>query len=120
MDNTDTIANLRHKVLQFRQARNWEQFHDPKNLAMALAIEAAELQEIFLWKSEAEIERLLGEKTGQEKIQEELADIFIFLLYLTEAANLDLSEAVKAKLLKNETKYPVCKSFGCNKKYTEL
>lgn len=120
MDNTDTIADLRHQVLQFRQARNWEQFHDPKNLAMALAIEAAELQEIFLWKSETEIEELLNKKTGQEKVQEELADIFIFLLYLTEAVNLDLAEAVKAKLRKNEAKYPIAKSYGCNKKYSEL
>ena len=120
MDDQDTLAALKRRVIEFRDSRAWGPFHTPKNLAMALAIEAGELQELFLWKEEEEIQDLLKNNPFGTRVQEELADIMIFLLYLAEAAGIDLSEAVKAKLIKNQAKYPVAKSLGSNKKYNEL
>jgi NTP pyrophosphatase (non-canonical NTP hydrolase) len=120
MDDRDTLASLKRLVLEFREERAWAPFHTPKNLAMALAIEAGELQELFLWKEDPEIFDLLDNDAFGNRVQEEMADILIFLFYLAEAAGVDLSEAVKAKLLKNQAKYPVDKSFGSSKKYNEL
>jgi NTP pyrophosphatase (non-canonical NTP hydrolase) len=120
MDHQDTLASLKRQVIAFRDERAWRPFHTPKNLAMALAIETGELQELFLWKEGAEILDLLQSDPFNTRVREELADIMIFLLYLAEAAGVDLSEAVKAKLVKNQAKYPVSKSFGSNKKYDEL
>jgi dCTP diphosphatase len=120
MNDQDTLASLKRQVLEFREERSWKIFHTPKNLAMALAIEVGELQELFLWKEDLEILELLQNSTFAGRIREELADIQIFLLYLSEATGVDLSEAVKTKLIKNKAKYPISKSFGSNKKYTEL
>jgi len=119
LDEHDTLAALKRRVIAFREERNWRPFHTPKNLAMALAIEAGELQELFLWKSEEEILTLLSNDVFATRVQEEMADILIFLLYLAEAAGVDLSEAVKAKISKNQEKYPVTTSFGSSKKYNE-
>lgn len=120
MDNTTTIEELKNAVLEFRDRRNWKQFHDIKNLAMGLSVEAAELQELFLWKTPAEIDAMVGAAGERKKIEEELADVFVFLLYLGEAAGIDLSTAVREKLLVNERKYPVEKCYNSSKKYTEL
>lgn len=120
MDTNTTIEELKQKVIQFRNARNWKQFHDPKNLAMGLTIESAELQELFLWKSKDEAQELLKTELGQKKVKEELADILVFLLYLSEACDVDLSEALIKKVEINEKKYPVEKSFNSHKKYTDL
>jgi NTP pyrophosphatase (non-canonical NTP hydrolase) len=120
MDEQDTLASLQRRVIEFRDARAWGPFHTPKNLAMALAIEAGELQELFLWKEDPEILESLRNDPFGTRLQEELADILIFLLYLAEATGIDLSEALKAKLVKNQAKYPVSKSFGSSKKYNEL
>jgi|APMed6443717190_1056831.scaffolds.fasta_scaffold557279_1 NTP pyrophosphatase (non-canonical NTP hydrolase) len=120
MDDQDTLTALKRRVIEFRDARAWGPFHTPKNLAMALAIEAGELQELFLWKEDSEILTSLQNDPFGIRVREEMADILIFLLYLAEAAGVDLSEAVKAKLIKNQAKYPVSKSFGSSKKYNEL
>jgi NTP pyrophosphatase (non-canonical NTP hydrolase) len=120
MDDQDTLASLQRRVIEFREERAWGPFHTPKNLAMALAIEAGELQELFLWKDDPEIDDLLPNDSFAIRLREEMADVLIFLLYLAEAAGVDLSEAVKAKLIKNQAKYPVAKSFGTSKKYNEL
>jgi NTP pyrophosphatase (non-canonical NTP hydrolase) len=120
MDDKTTISTLKKKAIQFRDKRNWKQFHDPKNLAMALSIEAAELQEIMLWKSKKEVDELLQTDKGHKKIQEELADIFVFLLYLSEACGIDLSDAVLTKIKINEKKYPAEKAKNSAKKYNEL
>jgi len=120
MDHRDTLANLKELVLDFRDQRAWQPFHSPKNLAMAIAIEAGELQELFLWKDDAEIQGDLDQGPFQQRLQGEMADILIFLLYLAHAAGVDLSEAVRAKIIENNKKYPVAKSFGCHKKYNEL
>lgn len=120
MDNTTTIEELQKAVIGFRDRRNWKQFHDVKNLSMGLSVEAAELQELFLWKTPQEIETMIGSDKERRMIGEELADVFVFLLYLGEATGIDLSDAVRNKLLVNEKKYPVEKSFNSSKKYTEL
>ena len=120
MDDATTIEKLKEMVIKFRDERNWEQFHDPKNLAAGLSIESAELQEIFLWKSKDEIKELLKSREGRQTLKEELADIFVFLLYLSEGCGIDLSEAVINKIKLNAKKYPVEKSYNSHKKYTDL
>lgn len=114
------IRELQHKVIAFRDARNWKQFHTIKNLSAGLAIESAELQELFLWKSDAEIDSLLSSEQGKKAFSEELADILIFLLYLADSAKVDLIKSVNEKIDVNEKKYPKDKSYNSNKKYTEL
>jgi len=120
MDNGATIGQLKTDVIGFRERRNWRQFHDPKNLSIGLAVEAAELQEIFLWKSNDEVQAIISSAVGIKRIREELADVLVFLLYLAEACEVDLSEAVSDKLKINEAKYPVDTSYNSNRKYTEL
>ena len=114
------LETLTQRVLAFRDARDWKQFHSPKNLAMGLSIEAAELQELFLWKTPEEVHNYLESKPGKQRAGEELADIFIYLLYLAEACGISLPEALEHKLAHNNEKYPVEKSFGSARKYTEL
>jgi NTP pyrophosphatase (non-canonical NTP hydrolase) len=120
VDRSTAIQDLKQSAIRFRDERNWKQFHDPKNLAMGMAIECAELLELFLWKSGPEIEELLAAAPGRERVREELADIFVFLLYLSDACEIDLSEAVRRKLEINAGKYPVDKSYDQHSKYTEL
>ena len=110
-----SIKDLQKKIIQFRNERNWEQFHKLKDLLLGLNIEAGELNELFLWKDEKEIESVDKLKTADE-----LADIFIFLTYISENFNIDLTEAIEMKIEKNAKKYPVDKAFGSNKKYTDL
>jgi NTP pyrophosphatase (non-canonical NTP hydrolase) len=119
-DETSTIAGLRQLAIDFRDQRNWKQFHDLKNLAMGLSIEAAELQELFLWKSREEVDEMLATEEGRGLLMDEMADIMIFLLYLSDGARIDLSTAVREKIEKNGKKYPVDKSYGSSRKYTEL
>ena len=106
------------KIIKFRDDRDWKQFHDPKNIAEAISIEAAELQEIFLWMSTEESRSLPDEKV--KKVREEAADIFIFLTYLCNHFDIDIREAVKNKIEKNNRKYPVHKAKGSSKKYTDI
>jgi NTP pyrophosphatase (non-canonical NTP hydrolase) len=116
MDND--LKSITEKIIQFRDARQWAQYHDPKNLSQALGIEAAELQEIFLWKT-AEESRKLSQK-DISRVSEEIADIFIYLTYLCHEFKIDLFEATLKKIEMNSIKYPVEKSKGSNKKYNEL
>lgn len=109
---------LREKILVFRHDRDWQQFHDPKNLAEGLVIESAELLENFLWKRCSESRSLDAAERG--RIADELADIFIFLVYLSEEFELDLLEESERKLELNGKKYPVEKSRGSRKKYNRL
>jgi NTP pyrophosphatase (non-canonical NTP hydrolase) len=113
-----TISELQSGIRQFRDERNWLQFHNPKDMAAALAIEAAELQEIFLWKKPEEIDGIVQEKRG--KIEEEMADVAIYLLELADLLQIDLLEAAATKLRRNAEKYPVEKAKGSSAKYTEL
>lgn len=98
--------------IAFRDERDWAQFHNPKDLALGLSIEAAELNELFLWKQ--------PEEADPAKVREELADVFGFALLMAHHYGFDIREIVEEKLAKNAAKYPVEKSKGSNKKYTEL
>ncbi|MCE1168639.1 MAG: nucleotide pyrophosphohydrolase [Sphingobacteriia bacterium] len=99
-------------LIKFRNDRDWEQFHNPKDLAIALSVEAGELLELFLWKD--------ADQADITKIREELADVLAYSLLLADKYKLDISEIVKEKVKKNEVKYPVDKAWGNAKKYTEL
>ena len=105
-------------VLEFRRRRDWEQFHKPKELAAAVAVEASELLEVFQWKSHDEVARLL-ESPARVRVEDEIADVVILLSYLCHDLGLDVNAAVLAKLKKNEAKYPVEKSYGNARKYDE-
>lgn len=120
MDDKTTIGRLKRESISFRDERNWQKFHDPKNLSMALSVESSELQELFLWKSEYQVEELLSSEEGGRRVREELADIFIYLLYLSERCGIDLSDAVMDKIKINRERYPVEKSYDSNRKYTEF
>ena len=100
---------------QFRDERDWGQFHDSKNLALALSIEAAELNELFLWKKDAE-----AEEVDREKLREELADVFAYAIMLAGRHGLEVSAIVKSKIAKNAQKYPVDQSKGSCAKYDNL
>ena len=113
-----SLEDIRHTLLQFREERDWKTYHDPKNLAEAISIEASELLEIFLWKSNVQ-SRDLSEKE-MKRIKEEVADIFIFLIYMCEELKIPLLDEVMAKIEVNRTKYPADISRGTSKKYTEL
>lgn len=103
------------ELLKFRDARDWEQFHDPKNLATALSIEAAELNEIFLWKTTQ-----ASADVDLNKVKDELADVLAYALLLCEKFDLDPEQIVLDKVKLNELKYPVEKAKGSAKKYNEL
>ena len=112
------LSSVIKEIIKFRDDRDWLQFHDPKNLSEAISIEAAELQEIFLWKSTEESKNLSADQIN--KVENEVADIFIFMTYLCNYFGINILEAVQNKLQLNEMKYPVEKSKGSNKKYNEL
>lgn len=102
-------------LLKFRDERDWAQFHDSKNLAIAISIEAAELNEIFLWKTIKE-----SEEVHKDKIKEELADVFAYAFLLAKKHDLDVKQIILDKIKRNGEKYPVDKSKGNAKKYNEL
>src|SRR5687768_11275338 len=106
------LKEITKKIVDFRNARNWEQFHNPKDLAICLNVEASELLELFLWKDAKEV--------NQEKLKDELADVFYTSFLLANCYGLDIRKIILDKLNKNEKKYPIEKSRGSNKKYTEF
>jgi NTP pyrophosphatase (non-canonical NTP hydrolase) len=109
------IDKLINELVSFRDERNWEQFHNSKDLALAISIEAAELNELFLWKNEEE-----AEKIDQQKLREELADVFAFCLLLANKHHLNVKEIVMEKIRKNGEKYPVEKARNSARKYKDL
>ncbi len=113
-----TFDALRSQILAFRDERDWDQFHNPKELAIALSIEASELLEHFLWKSPPEIEERIA--TRKEDIADELADVAVYLIELADKVGVDLPTAIQRKMVKNAIKYPVEKARGSNKKYSEF
>lgn len=106
------MEEIIQELIKFRNDRNWEQFHNPKDLALAINIEASELLEEFLWKKH--------EDANKEKIKEELADIFAYAFLLAEKYDFDVKEIVLDKIKKNGEKYPVEKAKGTAKKYNQL
>lgn len=109
------IKTITDALINFRNDRDWAQFHDTKNLATAISIEAAELNELFLWKTIKE-----SEEVSKEKIKEELADVFAYAFLLAEKHQLDVMQIVLDKIKRNGEKYPVDKAKGTAKKYDEL
>ncbi|HVZ15860.1 MAG TPA: nucleotide pyrophosphohydrolase [Terriglobales bacterium] len=119
-DTSTTLAQLKDATAQFARARDWEQFHAPKNLSMAIAAETAELMEHFLWVSAEDSIQLCEDAKKRPAISEELADIVILTLQFANMTGVDISSAVRAKIAKNDAKYPVSKAKGRSTKYTEL
>lgn len=108
------IQELIDLLVQFRDERDWGQYHDSKNLALALSIEAAELNEVFLWKKDSDSNNI-----DRERLKEELADVFAYALMLAEKNNLSVSDIVKNKIQKNAEKYPIETCKGSSEKYKE-
>jgi NTP pyrophosphatase (non-canonical NTP hydrolase) len=120
LDQTTTIQQIRDALRKFRDERDWEQFHTPKDLAIATSIEAGELNEHFLWKTNEEVRAMLQDPAKMEEIGDELADVFNYILCLANVLNIDVASTALRKLEKNNQKYPVEKAKGSSKKYTEL
>jgi NTP pyrophosphatase (non-canonical NTP hydrolase) len=114
---TDLDA-LRDSLREFAAARDWEQFHSPKNLAMALSVEAAELVEIFQWLTEAQSHEL--DAKARAAAQEEIADVLLYLVRIADRLGIDPLEAARRKIAENAKRYPADKSKGTSRKYTEL
>ena len=106
------LEELRQAIDMFTQERDWDQFHNGKDLALALSIEAAELNEAFLWKDASDV--------NVDKVKEELADILNYAILIADKYNLDIKQIVMDKLRRNAEKYPVDKAYGSAKKYNEL
>ena len=119
-DRATSLQVLKDQVKAFAVERDWEQFHTPKNLSMAIAAEAAELMEHFLWKGSGESAHVLDDPAKRAEIAEELADILIFSLEFANIAGLDVATIIEEKMRSNAVKYPVEKAKGRADKYTEL
>lgn len=117
-DQKTTLEELKQYMKAFKAERNWDQYNTPKNLSMAIAIEAAELMEHFLWLETQESEKMLDKK--REEIEHEVADILAYVLSLCAGYNIDLSKAFERKMKLNAQKYPVGKAYGKHEKYGEL
>ena len=113
-----TLAELQRMIRTFCNERDWDQFHNPKDLSISLALEAAEVMEHFQWKSPEEMAE--HARRHKEDVADELADVFYWVLLLSNKLDVDLIEAFLRKMQKNEAKYPVAKAKGSHKKYTEL
>ena len=120
-DQNTTIAGLKKLLKGFRDKRSWAQFHDPKNVAEAISIEAGELLQLFLWKDrEAIAKAIKTDRQFRKAVEEELADVFCFGLNFANSVGIDVSQAIKRKIATNEVKYPVSKSKGVATKYDKL
>lgn len=122
MDSKTSVQNLKDWAEKFRDDRDWKQFHNPKDLAEAVVVEAGELLELFLWQDKQQVEKKIKENPEfLGKIKDELADVIITSMnFANSIEGLDISEAVKQKMEKNNKKYPVEKARGTSAKYTEL
>jgi len=112
------IKDLIKRILSFRDARDWKQFHNPKDVALSLVLEATEVMEHFQWKNKEEIEKYI--KTNKTEIGEELADVLYWVLLMSHDLKIDILGALESKILKNEKKYPAEKAKGKHTKYNKL
>lgn len=112
------IEDLTKRIIEYRDARDWKQFHNPKDLALSLILEASEVAEHFQWKSKEEMEEYI--KTNKDEIGEELSDVLYWVLLLSHDLNIDIKKAFEEKMKQNETKYPVDKAKGKHTKYNKL
>lgn len=119
MKNID-LKKLNNEIEKLVSERDWDQFHSVKNLSMALSVESAELLEIFQWMTEAQSNDVKNEPKVMAKIEDEVADIFVYIMRILSKTEIDLEKAVLSKLQKNAEKYPVEKSKGNSKKYNDL
>ena len=119
-DHRPTLDDLTRQLLDFRDARNWRQFHSLKDLILSLNLEASELLELAQWRSEAEFERDAKTDTTHKKLEEECSDVLLYLLLIAERTGIDLQKAAARKIAANDAKYPVDKARNTAKKYTEL
>jgi len=115
-----SFDELVRQVLAFRDERDWRQFHSPKDLAISISLEAAELLEHFQWKSPAEVAALVADPQGQRQVSWEMADILILLISLADVLGTDLVKAAQEKLQENERRYPVERARGTARKYRDL
>lgn len=115
----DSLSALRSEAVAFRNERDWGRFHQPKDLVLGLLAEAGELAEVVLWKTPEELAALAHPSPLRERLAEEMSDVLVYLLYLADAAQLDLAGAARAKMQINARKYPVEKARGSARKYDE-
>lgn len=115
-----SLQSLTEVIVKFRDERDWAQFHTPKNLAAAISIEAAELQETMLWKNQEEIEELVKSPSALARIGEEIADVCIYGILLAHSLGIDLERAIESKIAQNAQRYPVELARGNSKKHSEL
>ena len=120
MDKETNIQEIKDYVKKYCEDRDWDQFHSPKELAIGIITEASEVLEHFRFKSEKEMKELLDDSKKREDIEDEIADVLMFICRFAQMYNVDLSEAFKRKIKKSEKKYPIEKAKGSNKKYIEL
>jgi len=113
-----TIEELTERICAFRDARDWMQFHNPKEMAIAIAAEAGELMQPFVWKTPAQSEAIVVEK--REHLKQEIADVAMLLFEFAHNAGISVEEAILEKMARNEERYPVSKAKGSNAKYNEL
>jgi len=119
-DSSTTVAEIKARVLAFARERDWEQFHAPKNLSMALAAEAGELMEHFLWATPESSRTIALDAVKRKKIEEELADVVIYALEFANMTGIDVAAVIETKMAANAAKYPIEKAKGRSDKYTEL
>ncbi len=119
-DDETTVSDLKIKVKQFCDARDWDQYHGAKDLAIGVTTESAELLEIFRFKSQGEIDTMFKMPESREKITDEMADVLFFLMRMAQKYDIDIADAFHTKMIKNERKYTVEKARGSNKKYDEF
>lgn len=119
MKNQKSIIELEEIVKKFCEDRDWDQFHDAKELSIGISTEANELLQLFRFKNQEQIKDIFLKKESKEKIEDELSDVFYFILRFAQLYNIDLSETLQKKIIKNEIKYPIEFSKGNNKKYNE-
>ena len=112
------LQELTNRILAFRDARDWKQFHNPKDVALSLVLEAAEVMEHFQWKNKEEMEKYIV--TNKSDIGEELADVLYWVILMSADLNIDILKALEKKIKKNEEKYPVAKAKGKHTKYNKL
>jgi NTP pyrophosphatase (non-canonical NTP hydrolase) len=120
MDDKTTLTDLKETIRRFCEARDWDQYHNAKDLAIGIITEAAELLDHFRFKSNEESDALLNDPEQRHAISQELADILYFVLRLAQRYDIDLSDELAAKLELNAARYPIEKAKGSNKKYLEL
>ena len=118
-DDARTIAEAKEIVRRFCEERDWDQYHNPKDLAVGMVTEGSELLEIFRFKTPEECRKLLSDPKRLEEIRDELSDVFYFVLRFAQMNDIDLFSALEDKIAKNDAKYPADKVRGCNRKYDE-